>query len=156
MSDDAFLEVLAGCTDVCATMDLSDDKWYPPDGEYDVSIEGITTNTKEKDGVNCAGVKAVFSIVDGEFQGRTFSDFYWIVPGSDEWRDLINLKNLLRFATCMGGRRIQDPIEAVTILREAENEFLTVEVYRTTAKKGGRVFTNVRFLRTLVATEASS
>ncbi len=66
MSDDAFLEVLAGCTDACTNMDLSDDGWMPPDGNYDVLIEDVAAGIKEKNGMNNAWVKPSFNILDGE------------------------------------------------------------------------------------------
>ena len=93
MSDDAFLEVLAQCTEAAAGMDLSDDGWMPPDGNYDVMVEDVASGVKEKEGVNNAWVKPVFTIVDGEFKGRSFSDYFWITPGMTE--PSISLKNLV-------------------------------------------------------------
>lgn len=151
MSDDAFLEVLAGCTDACANMDLTDDGWKPPDGTYDVMIEDIASGIKEKNGVNNAWVKPVFSVIDGEFSGRTFTDYYWIQPGATE--PTISLKNLCRLATCLAGRDIKDPMEAFGIAKASEGEFISVEVFRTTSKKTGKTYPNIRFLQKLVATD---
>ncbi|KKN58741.1 hypothetical protein LCGC14_0549190 [marine sediment metagenome] len=157
MSDDAFLEVLAGCTDVCAGMDLSDDGWAPPDGEYDVMLEDVTVGVKEKDGINNAWVKPTFHIPDGEFAGRTFSDFYWIPGGMTE--PPISVKNLCRLATCLQGSETKDPIEAAEVCKAGVSEYLTVQIYRTTARKGknaGKVYVNIRFLALLAATDAPS
>lgn len=156
MSDDAFLEVLAGCTDACANMDLSDDGWKPPNGQYDVQVEDVASGMKEKNGVNNAWLKPCFNILDGEFKGKTFTDYYWIPPGAAE--PTISLKNLCRFATCLAGIETKNPIEAAEISKASVGEFLTVEVYRTTAKKGknaGKEYANIRFLQRLEATEAT-
>lgn len=146
--DAAFMEVLASCTDACEGMDLSDSGWSPPDGTYDVEIVEVATGLKEKNGVNNAWVKPSFRIIDGEFAGKTFTDFYWFEPAAPE--PTVSLKNLCRFASCLSGNEVQNPIEAITIVAEAIGEFLAVEVYRNTSKKG-KVFTNIRFLQTLVA-----
>ncbi len=155
MSDDAFLEVLAGCTDACAGMDLSDDGWKPVDGEYDVMLEDVTVGTKEGEGITNAWVKPTFTVVDGEFKGRSFSDYFWIAGGMVE--PSISVKNLCRLATCLAETEVKNPIEAAEICKAAVSEFLTVEIYRTVAKKGknkGKVYANVRFLQRLEAIEA--
>lgn len=151
MSDDAFLEVLAGCTDACANMDLSDDGWMPPDGGYDVMIEDVGSGIKEKSGVNNAWVKPCFSILDGEFKGKTFTDYYWIEGGLTE--PSISLKNLCRFATCLSGVETKNPIEAAEIAKASIGEFLSIEVYRSKSRKTGKVYANVRFLQKLEATD---
>lgn len=161
MSDDAFLEVLAGCTEVAQGMDLSDDKWMPPDGTYDVRVEDVSTGLKEKDGVNNAWVKPVFSFIDpgSEFEGKTFSDYFWIPPGltdASPFKDLISLKNLCRYATCLQGSETKNPIEAAEIVKASVGEFLSVEVYRTTSKTGknvGKIYANIRYLSHLEETE---
>lgn len=151
MSDDAFLEVLAGCTEAAQGMDLTDDGWKPPDGTFDVMVEDIASGVKEKDGLNNAWIKPVFTILDGEFKGRSFSDYFWIQPNLTE--PSISLKNLCRFATCLQGSETKNPIEAAEIAKASVGEFLTVEVYRSTAKATGKVYANVRFLTRLDATE---
>jgi hypothetical protein len=133
-------------------MDLSDVGWTPPDGGYDVMIDDVATGIKEKNGVNNAWVKPSFTIIDGDFKGRTFTDYYWIQPGAEE--PTMSLKNLCRFATCLAGMEIKDPIAAVTIARESKGEFLSLEVFRTTSKKNGKVYSNLRYLSRLEATEA--
>ncbi len=80
-NEDAFLEVLASCSDACASMDLSDDGWMPPDGDYFVLVEDVATGVKEKNGVNNAWVKPTFKILDGDLEGRSFQDFYYIAGG---------------------------------------------------------------------------
>ncbi len=151
MSDDAFLEVMNSCTEVATGMDLSDDGWKPPNGNYDVAIEDVASGLKEKNGVNNAWVKPVFTILDGEFKGKSFSDYYWIEPGLTE--PSISLKNLCRFATCLQGSETKNPIEASEIAKASIGEFLSVEVYRTFSKKTSREYANIRFLARLEATE---
>lgn len=151
MSDDAFLEVLASCTEVAQGMDLMDDGWKPPNGNFDVMVDEVAYGIKEKGGVNCAWIKPVFSILDGEFKGRIFTDYYWIDPTKSE--PSISLKNLCRYATCLQGSETKDPITAAEIAKESKGEFLSVEVYRTTSKKTGKTYPNVRFLACLEATE---
>ncbi len=154
MSDEAFLDVLASCTDAAQGMDLSDDGWMPPNGTYDVMVEDVASGIKEKDGVVNAWVKPIFNIVDpnNEFHDKTFSDYYWITPGMTE--PSISLKNLCRFATCLQGSETKIPIEAAEIAKASVGEFLSVEVYRTTAKKTGKTYANIRFLALLEATDA--
>ncbi len=156
-NDDAFLEVLAGCTEVCADMDLSDDGWMPPDGSFDVMVEDVASGIKEKNGITNAWIKPVFTILDGDFKGRSFSDYYWIQPNLTE--PSISIKNLCRFATCLQGAETRNPIEAAEIAKASVGEFLNVEVYRTTAKKGpnkGKTYPNVRFCQRLDASDATS
>lgn len=150
-SNDAFLEVLAQCTEAAAGMDLSDDGWMPPDGNYDVAVEDVASDIKEKDGVNNAWIKPVFTIVDGEFKGRSFSDYFWITPGMTE--PSISLKNLCRYATCLLGSETRDPIEASEIAKASVREFLNVDVYRTTSKKTRKVYANIRYCQKLETTD---
>jgi hypothetical protein len=133
-------------------MDLSDDGWKPPNGEYDVSIENVVTGVKEKNGVNNAWVRVTFSIMDGEFGGRSFTDFYYIMGGGIK-EPTIAMKNLCRLATCISGSETRLPVEAAAIVEGATGEFLTLEVFRVTSRKDGKVHSNVRFLRRLESTE---
>ena len=151
MSDDAFLEILSACTEVAQGMDLSDSGWMPPDGNYDVMIADVVHGIKEKGGENCAWIKPMFTIVDGEFKGQTFSDYYWIQPSMGEAS--ISLKNLCRFATCLQGSETKNPIEASEIAKASVGECLSVEVYRTFSKKTSKTYANIRFLACLETTE---
>lgn len=153
-NEDAFLEVLAGCTEVCADMDLSDDGWKPPNGEFNVMVEGVTSDTSEKDGVTKVWIKPMFTILDGEFKGRSFTDYYWIEPGLKE--PSIAIKNLCRFATCLQGAETRNPIEAFEIVKASVGEFLNIEVWRgKPSQKTGKIYANIRFCQTLPATDAS-
>lgn len=153
-SNDAFLEVLAQCTEAAAGMDLSDSGWMPPDGNYDVIVEDVASGIKEKDGVNNAWIKPVLTIVDGEFKGRSFSDYFWITPGMTE--PSISLKNLCRYATCLQGSETRDPVEASEIAKASVGEFLNVDVYRTKSKKTGKIYPNIRYCQKLETTEEES
>jgi len=154
MSNDAFLEVLAGCTEAGENMDLSDDGWTPPDGTYDVQIESVNVGIKEKGGVNNAWLKPTFLVLDGEFEGKTFTDFYWIPPATTE--PSMGQKKLAQFATCLNGTEVRNPIEGSEIAQAAVGEFLSMEIYRTTSKKNGKVYTNIRFLNTIQATDVET
>jgi hypothetical protein len=132
-------------------MDLSDDGWSPPDGPYDVMVEDVASGIKEKDGINNAWIKPVFTILDGDFKGRTFCDFYWIEPGMTE--PTISIKNLCRFATCLQGSETRNPVEAAEIAKASVGEFMSVEVYRTTSKKTRKTYANIRFCQCLPATD---
>jgi len=154
MSDDAFLEILASCTEACANMDLSDSGWYPPDDNFDVVVESVASGTKEnKGGVICGWLKPIFGILDGKFKGQTFSDYFWIEPHLSE--PSVSIKNLCRFATCLQGSETRNPIEAAEIAKAAGGEFLNVDVYRTTSKKTGKTYPNIRFCQKLEATDAT-
>ena len=152
-NEDAFLEVLADCSDACAGMDLSDDGWMPPDGDYDVVVEDVAKGVKEKDGVNNAWVKPTFTILNGDLAERTFADYYWIAGGGMK-EPTISIKNLCRFATCLMETETRDPVEAAAIVAASVGEFLSVQIYRTTARKGknaGKVYPNIRFLQRIAA-----
>lgn len=156
-SDDtnAFMEVLASCTEAAAAIDLSDDGFSPPDGTYTVEVTGIETGTKEKDGVTSSWVKPIFLLLDGEFKGQIFTNFFWI-PGVLTDKNQMGLKRLLQFATCLAGTAVRNPIEAIEIANAAIGEYVSVEVYRSVSKSTGKVYVNTRFLQKLVATEQTS
>lgn len=159
MSDEkAFMDVLASCNDACAEMDFSDDKWKPL-GAFDVQIAEVQVGSKpNKVGVVCIWVKPVFEIIsDGENLGRTFSEFMYIEPGVTEIRKAMGLQQLLRLATCLTGREIKNAVEASQIVQDSKGEFLSLETYDSTVKKGrnaGKTYRNIRFLSRLETTEA--
>jgi hypothetical protein len=160
MSDEkAFMDVLQSCNDACAEMDFSDDKWKPLGG-FDVQILDVLTGSKpNKAGVVFIWVKPVFEIIsDGEFQGRTFSEFMYIEPGVTEIRKAMGLQQLLRLATCLAGREIKNAIEAAQIVQAAKGEFISLETYDSTVKKEpnkGKVYRNLRYLSRLESTETT-
>ena len=152
MSDDAFLELLADCTRAANNLDLSDNKWMPPNGGYTVVIENVSTGIIEKPaGVHNATVAATFQIVDGEFQGKSFEHFCWIEPVTD--KPSMGQKKLAQLATCLAGTETKDPIEGSEVVQASIGDFLALEVYRTTSKKNGKEYTNLRFLNTIEATD---
>ena len=149
MSNNDFLETLASCQDACASMDISDSGWNPPNGEYTVLLSRVETGAgKKKAGVF---VKPFFTISDAEdddLEGKTFSDYFFIVPNANpsNYGDIAGLIGLSQLATCIAGREIRDAIEANTILDAAAGEeFLRVEMYRTKDKKG-KEWPHTRFL----------
>lgn len=152
MSDEAFLQVLAGCSETCANMDLSDDGWSPPDGKYTVILSEVATGSKEKNGVNNIWIKPVFTILDGEFEGKTFNDFFYL-EGVKPDEPTIPMKNMCRLASCLAGTETRNLVDANKIINGAVGELLSVEVYRTTSKKTGREYANIRFLQKLETTE---
>lgn len=156
--DTAFLQVLESCTEAAAGMDLSDDGFAPPNGTYDVMVSNITTGTKESGGINNSWVRPTFTILTdlrGEFEGQTFTNLFWI-PGVINDKNGMGLKRLLQFATCLASTEVRNPIEAVEIANASVGEIVSVEVYRTTTKKGqnaGKEYVNTRYLRKLVPQE---
>ncbi len=153
-TNDAFLEIIAGCTETAASIDLGDSKWKPPDGTYTVELTAVETGTWTKDGVTRSRIVPVFTILDHpEFEGKVFQDFYGIAAGAEDIGSEMSLKGLLNFATCIAGREIRDPVEAVETGTAAVNELMTVEVYRVPSKSG-KIFANIRFLA-MVATPAN-
>lgn len=150
----AFLDVLASTNDAAEQMDYSDDGWKPPVGTYDVEVVDVKTGTKQKDGVNNAWVKPMFKIItNGEFENKTFADFMYITPNPTEITPAI--RQLLRCATCIAGREIKNSVEAAKIVADAKGEFLSVQIFRTTAKKGknaGKVYDNLRYVSRLAST----
>jgi hypothetical protein len=148
-NNDAFLQVLASCTDAAAGMDIKDNNWMPPDGPYDVQLTDLAMGEKE----GAAWIRPEFTIVGSEFDGRTFSDFFYIPGGVDE--PTPGMRNLARFATCLAGHEVKDPIQCAQVIQEAEEagEFLSLEVFRSTSRKNGKVYTNLRYLVVLPSTE---
>ena len=126
-------------------MDLSDNNWDPPDGTYTVRIAEVTVGTKAKDGLTFAWVKPCFHIVDGDFNDRTFDDFFWIEP--DQQEASMPVKNMCRLATCLMGSEVKNPIEAATIIQEGVDTFLQVRVWRNKYK--GKEYVNTQYLQTL-------
>ena len=156
MSDDtAFLEVLAACTEAASTMDLSDDGFNPPDGTYDVEITGVDVGTKAKEGVDNAWVKPTFTILDGDFEGQNFTNFFWIPGVFDADKPPMGLKRLLQFASCLAGMEVRNPIEAIEVSTAAIGEYLNIEMYTTVAKKTKKKYHNTRFLRRLPTAEGT-
>jgi len=147
---DAFTDVLSGCVEACNDMDLNDDSWMPTPGNYTVQLEKIQTGTKEKNGLQNAWVKPFFSIVDGEFEGKSFTDYYWITPNPDKPSPA--LRSLCRLATCISGSEVKNPVDAINIAQDAEGEFLSVEVFQKEARNG-KTYTNIRFLSRIDSTE---
>jgi hypothetical protein len=138
-------------------MDYSDDGWKPVDGKYDVELTDIKTGVKAKEGVNFAWVKPSFRIISpGEFEGKAFQDFMYVEPQPKELSPA--LKQLLRLGTCVAGRELRNAVEAIQIITDAKGEFLTLEVFTTTAKKGknvGKEYKNIRYLAKLESTVTS-
>lgn len=156
--DRAFLDCLASTCDAAEQMDYSDDGWKPPVGKYDVALEEVKTGTKVKDNVTNAWMKPTFRIIsEGEFNGRTFSDFMYFTPQPTEITPAI--RQLLRLGTCVAGRELKNSIEASQVISGAIGEFLNLEIFESTAKKGknaGKVYTNIRFLSKLESTATAS
>lgn len=150
----AFLDVLASTNNACDTMDYSDDGWKPPVGKYDVELTETKTGVKAKDGITNAWVKPCFAIITpGEFEGKSFQDFMYVEAQPTELTPAV--KQLLRLGTCIAGRELKNAVEAIQIIEAAKGEFLTVEVFQTTARKGknaGKVYTNIRYLAKLEST----
>lgn len=151
-----YLQVVASCNEACAAMDFSDDGWKPPVGQYDVRVVEAVIGGKVKDGVQTAWLKPIFEIIsEGEFTGRTFSEFIYITPNAKELTP--GLKQLLRLATCLAGREIRNASEAFQIIQDSVGEFLTVE-FRQNVGKGknaGKVFLNLYFLNKIESTEVA-
>jgi hypothetical protein len=151
--NDAFLQVLGECTEVCAGMDLSDNRWRPPDGRYDVEL----VSTDQRTGIGktskrpYASLSVNFRIVDGEHEDRQFQDFFYIEAGETE--PTSNMKNICRLATCLAGSTIDAPIDAAAIIAESEGTFLTVECTSGIGKKTGKQWFGTTYLSTLESTE---
>ena len=155
--DDAFLQTLASCTDACADLDLSDDGWMPPVGEYTVELHDVQTGEgKKKLGVWIKPIFKIYDEVNEEFNDKNFSDFYFISPNPDvnKFVEMAPLKSLAQLATCLAGREEKDPVQCMGIINAAKGqEFLSVEIYETTSKKTGKTYKNIRFLTRLESTE---
>jgi hypothetical protein len=139
-----FLDVLATCTEAAQKMDFSNDDWKPDDGTYSVVVQDVKTGLKVKDGITNAWVKPVLKVLDGEFENRTFSDFMYFSPNQTE-DPSPGLKSLLRFATCIAGREMKDPVEAGNIAVGAIDAVLTLDLFTTTSKKNGNQYRNIRY-----------
>jgi hypothetical protein len=139
-----FLDVLATCTEAAQKMDFSNDDWKPDDGSYSVVVADVKSGLKVKDGVTNAWVKPVLKVLDGEFENRTFSDFMYFEPNQKD-DPSPGLRQLLRFATCIAGRELKDPIEAGKIAVGSADAVLTLEIFTSTSKKNGQQYRNIRY-----------
>lgn len=145
--DAGFLEVLASCTDAEGEVDYADDGWKPEDGDYTVLLEKFTTRTKEKDGVVNGMGNAIFRILSGDYEGRSFGEFFWLPSNAKTTTP--GMSNLLRFGTCLCGRelRVAEISEAGQhIADNAGTAILNVRVVTNTNKDSGKTYTNTRFL----------
>jgi hypothetical protein len=133
-------------------MDLSDDNWMPPSGDYLCQISGVLTGNGKKN-PQAIWIKPQFTIVDeGDLQSKTFVDFYYVEPGISE--PTMGVKNLCRLATCIAGHDVTDPAMAFQIIKDAEGELLNLQVYSQTSQKNGKTYTNIRFLSKVASTES--
>lgn len=144
--DAGFLEVLASCTGAEGEVDYSDDGWKPEDGDYTVLLEKFSTGTTEKNGIMNGWGKAIFRIMTGEHEGRSFGEFFWL-PSSPQ-KTTIGMSNLLRLGTCVAGRELK--VAEITEACEQANAvagsaLLNVTVFSTTSKANGKVYSNTRF-----------
>ena len=145
--DAGFLEVLNSCTGAEGEVDYADDGWKPDDGEYTVLLERFTTGTSDKDGVKHGRGNAIFRIFGGEFEGRTFGEFFWLP--SNAQAITFGMTNLLRLATCLSGREllVSQISEAGQMIADSVGTaFLNVRVTTSTSKKNNKTYTNTRFL----------
>ena len=145
--DAGFLEVLNSCTEAEGEVDYTDDGWKPEDGDYTVLLEKFTTNTKEKNGIMNGMGKAIFRILTGEQEGRSFGEFFWLPSNAKTTTP--GMSNLLRLGTCLCGRELRVAEIGEAGQHVADNTgaaILNVRVFTATAKTGGKTYTNTRFL----------
>ncbi len=148
MSDEAaFLEVLNSCLD--AEGDVGDDTgWTPPaNNEYTVFLDKYVTGIKEKDGISNGWSRATFKIMTGEFEGRTFPWFHWLPPGVTKIGP--GMGDLLRLGTCLAGRKLtvaELPEAHQQVVDGCGSAVMNIRLFKTTAKKTGREYTNIRYL----------
>lgn len=145
--DAGFLEVLNSCTGAEGEVDYADDGWKPDDGEYTVLLEKFTTATTDKDGLKHGRGNAIFRILGGELEGRSFGEFFWLPSNASKITP--GMTNLLRLATCLSGRelRVSEISNAGQIIADNVGAaFLNIRVFTTTSKKNNKTYTNTRFL----------
>lgn len=146
MSDE-FNAILADCNDAASKADLTEGggNWKPPPDNYTVVCQPVQVGTKVKNGITCAFIKPGFQIVDGEFEGRVFTDFFWFPQGQTE-PDSPALKQLLRLARTITGRDVRNMAEATAAIQTAgdNSDVLAIETFciegkdRTYIKYTGR------------------
>jgi hypothetical protein len=144
--DAGFLEVLASCTGAEGEVDYADDGWKPEDNEYTVLLEKFITGTKEKNGIANGWAKATFRIMNGDYEGRSFGEFFWLPSGAQ--KTTFGMSNLLRLGTCLCGRelKVAEIVEASDQANTgAGSAILTVEVVTTTSNNDGKTYTNTKF-----------
>lgn len=144
--DAGFLEVLASCTGAEGEVDYTDDGWKPPDGTYTVLLEKFTSDTQDKNGIRNGKAKAIFRIMVGDFEGKSFGEFYWLP--SNPKKTTMGMVNLLRLGTCLSNRdlKVAEINEASDQAHAAEGSaLLNVRIFSSTRKEDGKVFQNLRF-----------
>ena len=145
--DEGFLQVLASCAGAEGEVDYADDGWKPPDGDYTVALEKFTTGTTDKDGVMHGRGNAIFRILNGEFDGRAFAEFFWLP--SQAQKITPGMANLLRLATCLGNREltVAEIADAGNYINACVgNTIIQVSVATVTSKKNNKTYTNTHFL----------
>lgn len=145
--DSGFLEVLESCAGAEGEVDYSDDGWKPEDGDYTVLLEKFTTGTTDKDGVTHGRGNAIFRIMTGANDGRTFGEFFWLPSNAQQTTP--GMSNLLRLATCIGGRELavsEMGVAGQIITAACGSAIINVRVFTVTRKSDSKTFVNTRFL----------
>jgi hypothetical protein len=84
--------------------------------------------------------------VDGELEGRTFSDFCWLPPSPSKITP--GQTQLLRLGTCLLGRDLTkgEIATAAQVIQDGIGDtVVNLRVFRTISKKNGQTYVNIRY-----------
>lgn len=147
MSSKSFADLVSSCTEAAKKMDYAGGGWKPPGNDYTVVVESAKDDVITKDdGSLVARFDVALQILDGEFEGRTFHDVFWINPNLVELtgREGMGFRQACYYATCIAGREIKDAGELTSVLTGSVGEVLNIKIVENESK--GNVYKNVRYL----------
>ena len=143
-SQTSFQKLLNSCQKAYEEAQMFDD-WVPPDGTYACALSGFESGEKLVKGTNkpYAWFRLTFEILDGDFQTKTFSDFFSTQP--TKAGAYMGLARLKRYAQVFNHgeqfARAADAADHLNSMVEASTE-CAVSV-RTTTGENNRTYTNI-------------
>jgi len=138
----AFQDIVAQFDAFADDVDLAYQPKEIGSGEFTVLFEKLRTTDSVKDGVTSAVVRANFQILEGEREGDSFADQFYLSPNPDDVG--FAQRRLLLLARTASGRTIKTIKEALEALNDAVGEAtLLVSIEPSTSKKNNTTYYNV-------------
>lgn len=118
-----YMDILVNCAEAAQQVDTADTSWKPDNGTYTAQLIAVDVGTAQtkKNNRTYTFIRPTFQILDGEYEDRTFCDYFCIYPDTDvtKFGDTIGIAGLARLATCILGSETKDPAQNLGILQEA-------------------------------------
>ena len=126
-----FNDILSQCAEEAEALELNDNFWAPPNGEYNVRLQGVSSGMKSPDdGRAYAWVRPEFVILDGSEAGKTFSCYYRLFakPDMSKFTEKAGMLRLAELATCIVGRETKNPSNNLAIVQNAADSHTLLRV----------------------------